>query len=97
VNAVPATSAGAAFVTGVASTPGQSLTPFGLTGCLSFVTFDSSRFVPASAGVAEWSIQIPINASLTGLQLFQQALVFDGTAPGGAVVSNAGAATVGIR
>jgi len=97
VNAVPVTSPGAVFVTGVASTPAQSLTPFGLTGCASFVTFDSSRFVPATAGVAEWSIQIPINASLTGLQLFQQALVFDGAAAGGAVVSNAGAATVGIR
>jgi hypothetical protein len=75
VTALPVGSAGAVFVTGLASTPAQSLTPFGLPGCSSFVTLDSSRFIVGSGGIAEWSIQVPLNAGLTGVELFQQAVV----------------------
>jgi hypothetical protein len=97
VDAVPATGAGAVFVTGFASTPAQSLAPFGMAGCASYVTLDSSQFVLATAGIAEWSIQIPANMALAGWLLYQQALVLDPASPGGAVVSNAASATVGIR
>jgi hypothetical protein len=96
VNAVPAGSGGV-FVTGLAPTPGTSLSAFGFVGCQSFVTLDSSRFVPAAAGVAEWSIQVPVALSLAGFTLYQQALVLDPAAAGGGAVSNAGTAVVGIR
>jgi hypothetical protein len=97
VDAIPAAGAGAVFVTGFASTPAQSLAPVGLPGCASFVTLDSSQFVLASGGIAEWSIQIPLSMALAGWALYQQALVLDPSTTGGAVVSNAGTATVGIR
>jgi hypothetical protein len=97
VDSVPAAGAGAVFVTGFASTPAQSLAPYGLPGCASFVTLDSSQFVLANAGVAEWSIGIPLNMALAGWSLYQQALVLDPASAGSAVVSNAATATVGIR
>jgi hypothetical protein len=93
---VPASS-GAIFVTGLAATAAQSLAAFGLPGCASYVTFDAVDFAPVVNGRASWSIHIPEAPELAGLQLFQQALVLDAGAAGGAVVSNAGAAEVGIR
>jgi len=97
VDAVSAAGAGAVFVTCFASTPALSLAPYGLPGCASFVTLDSSQFVLANAGVAEWSIGIPLNMALAGWSLYQQAFVLDPASAGAAVVSNAGTATVGIR
>ncbi len=73
------------------------MSPFGLVGCQSFVTLDGSRFLPAAAGVAEWSIQVPVSLSLAGSALYQQALVLDPAAAGGGAVSNAGTALVGIH
>jgi len=97
VATIPATSAGAVFVTGIASTPGQSLSGLGFPGCQSFVTLDSARFVLASGGGAEWSLQVPVDAALVGVSLFQQGLVFDSGAAGGAVVSNALSFMAGVR
>jgi hypothetical protein len=97
IGTLPATSAGAVFVTGLASTPGQSLSGLGFPGCQSFVTLDSARFVLASGGMAEWSLQVPVDSSLVGVSLFQQGFVFDAGAAGGAVVSNALSFTAGVR
>jgi hypothetical protein len=94
---IAAASGGAVFVTGIASTPGQSLGAFGFTGCQSFVTLDSAQFAVPSAGVAQWSLAIPANMALAGVAIYQQGFVFDPAAPGGAVVSNAATITAGVR
>lgn len=89
---------GAIFLTGLTATSPQALGWIGLPGCHSLVTLDEAIFAPATpAGTALRTIRVPLAPVLAGVRLFQQALVLDASAPGGATVSNAGEMTVGIR
>jgi hypothetical protein len=76
---------------------GDSFASFGLSGCESFVTTDTVSFRTAANGIAVWTANVPNTTALAGVHFYQQAVVFDAGAPGGAVVSNAGEAVIGIR
>jgi hypothetical protein len=70
------------------------LTPFGFPGCWQFVSDDSTRFVLALNGQADWAINIPALSGLVGFEFFVQALVNDGISPS-ISLSNAVRGTIG--
>ena len=75
-----------------------SLTYLGFTGCTVYVSVDHAVPLVNVNGRATWDIQIPNDPTLAGIAFYVQALILDpGSTPGGAVVSNAGAGTIGIR
>jgi hypothetical protein len=74
-----------------------SLAAYGMPGCDSFLVPASSELGIVTGGAAHWSIAVPNAPGLAGVQLFQQALVLEPVNPGGAIVTNAGTMTVGIR
>ena len=103
VTAVPAGSS--AFVlTGLSRTNWRGLAlpfalgPVGMPGCQLLVAPAVVSSAPVTAGTALWSQPLPAQPSLIGLRFYNQGLVL---APGinaaGAVVSDAGAGTVGAR
>ena len=74
------------------------LAAIGMPGCTGYVSLDLSFVLASQNGVCNWTIQIPNNPALTGLQFYVQGLVLDiGVNPAGLVASNAGAALVGTH
>ena len=74
------------------------LSPFGLTNCWLRVSPDVSVLLIGSAGSAGFALAVPVNPSLAGMILHQQALVLDPAAgnPAGLVVSDAATVVVGL-
>ena len=67
-------------------------------GETSFVSADFGFPLSNTMGVAEWTIDIPNNFVLGGLEFYLQALVLDlGVNPGGATVTNAVEGVIGIK
>lgn len=97
VSPLPTGSDGVFFVTGVRASLPAPLDPFGFPGCTAHVTPDVADLRLAVGRAAEWSIVVPTSTAFVGAQLYQQALVLDPGAVGGAVVSNAGEIVAGIR
>jgi hypothetical protein len=72
------------------------LAVFGMPGCLLQVDPAGSVFVAGSGGSATWSLGVPNNAGLLGLQFHNQAGAIDpGANAAGFTVSNAGAGLIG--
>jgi hypothetical protein len=72
------------------------LGPFGLPGCLLFVSPDVVRVLPVVGGSATLTVDVPVHPLLVGQPFHQQGLSFDpGINAAGAVVSNAIRAVVG--
>jgi len=73
-----------------------SLAGLGMPGCSAFVANDLVLLVAATAGTASLPWQMPNNAALVGIQLFQQGLSLDGGAnAAGITVTNAVANVLG--
>ena len=74
-----------------------SLAGFGMPGCSALVSGESLVLIPASAGAATWSTNLPGNAAFMGLSIYHQALSIDAAAnAAGFTVSNAHAGVVGF-
>ncbi len=72
------------------------LTPLGMTSCSLLVSPDVSVSVVASAGSASWVLPIPANATLFGLEFFNQGLVLEaGANAANAILTNGGAGVIG--
>ena len=98
VSNVPPTEPGAVFVTGFAPIAPVPLDPFGMVGCTLLVSLDWLSFAANVGGVAEWTLTVPVDPSLVGASIQQQALPFDAAAnPVGLSASNALTATFGVR
>jgi hypothetical protein len=65
-------------------------------GCELLVTPDAFQSFPAAAGSGSYTFAIPQSNPLLGFQLFFQCGSLDTVAPGGLVVSNAIATTIGL-
>lgn len=75
-----------------------SLSLVGLTGCSLHVSPDVFVALVNRGGSATWRLVVPNDARLIGLILYLQAGVADpGANPAGVVVTNAGAATLGLE
>lgn len=73
-----------------------SLVSFGAPGCFGRVSPDATTFLIGAGNNASWSFSVPAAPALSGLRLFQQALVLDPAAnPAGLVTSNAAAFQLG--
>ena len=69
---------------------------FGAPGCSLRVSPEINPFVSGAGNTAIWSLTIPNNATLAGVRIFQQVIVFEiGINAAGAVNSNAAAMLVG--
>ncbi|MFN9947200.1 MAG: hypothetical protein ACK56S_10160 [Planctomycetota bacterium] len=80
----------AALVLGLANAPGVPLDGIGMPGCTAWASADVLLVAPAPNGAAAWSVQLPANAGLVGVQLYAQGLSLDlGWNPAGLVSSNA--------
>lgn len=74
----------------------QSLAPFGMPGCVAYASAELFVVVPAIAGTASWSWQVPNAPGLFGVAFHQQGLSLDAAAnPAGLVTSNAATGTLG--
>lgn len=72
------------------------LTIIGMTGCSIFIEPEFDQTLPRAGGTAEWSVYVPADNNLIGINVFFQGLVLEpGTNAFGAVLSNAGRATIG--
>ncbi|MEZ5654244.1 MAG: hypothetical protein R3E87_27225 [Burkholderiaceae bacterium] len=68
----------------------------GFTGCSALLAPELSAALSNNAGVAPWSISIPLNVAVVGADLyFQAGVLVPGWNPGGFVFSNGGHAVVG--
>lgn len=75
-----------------------ALAPLGLPGCSQWVSVDGIAAIPLQQGRGRWPLTIPADPMWLGIAFHQQALVLDpGANRAGAVVSNAGTGTVGVR
>jgi hypothetical protein len=85
--------------TGTGQLPAPTpLAAFGLPGCSWYPALDALVLLAGQGGQATWSIDIPAQPLLLGVELFQQAIVFDPAAnAAGAVVSDAARLRVGGR
>ena len=98
VTNVPPTEPGAVFLTGFTPVAPASLAPIGMVGCTLLVSIDWATFAPNVAGAAEWTLAVPVSASLVGASIQQQAFPLDAAAnPFGLSASNALTATFGVR
>ena len=70
----------------------QDLGPFGFPGCTQFVSVDHSQPLVNTAGTASWTIPIPLDTSLSGLEFFSQGVVLFGLQ---GAVSNAARGVLG--
>ena len=74
----------------------QSLAGYGMPGCQLLVAAEQTVFRGSVGGAARLDVPIPAVASLAGVELYTQALVFQsGANPFGAVVSNGSRMVVG--
>ena len=62
----------------------------GLPGCTLFVEVAVAETMVRTGTRADWTIDLPSDASLVGQDFWLQALVLDPMAHGGAALSNAG-------
>jgi hypothetical protein len=85
------------LVTGLSTTSPMDLGAYGMPGCASYVTTDVVTFSLANGSVASWTMTVPNDTALAGAHVYQQALVIDPLAAGGATVSNYVDVQVGIR
>jgi PKD repeat protein len=73
-----------------------SIASFGAPGCQALVSTEVTLFLFGGGNSATWNLNIPNSGAFSGLQLYNQALVFD---PGfnalGAVLSDAAACLIG--
>jgi hypothetical protein len=70
----------------------------GMTGCVLYTPPDIGTSLPNLQGYAAWTLPLPNDAALIGLQFFNQGLVLDpGANPLGVVATNGGAGTIGAR
>ena len=70
----------------------------GMTGCMLWVSTEFDFTLENRFGTARWTFSIPNDVGLVGQRFFVQALVLDSPAnPFGAIVTNAAAATIGVR
>jgi hypothetical protein len=70
----------------------------GMTGCVSYVSLEIAVALTNQNGAATWPISIPADLALVGQRFYQQGLVVDpGSNAMGLIVSNGGAATMGLR
>ncbi len=75
----------------------MALDALGMPGCVLLASPDQLFFATANSGVAQLSLVVPNDANLVGLQFFMQAMASDAAANAfGAVLSNAGAGTLGL-
>jgi len=73
-----------------------NLAAFGATGCFGRVSPDATNFLIGASNTASWVFGVPAAPALSGLTLYQQALVLDAAAnAGGFVTSNAAAFQIG--
>lgn len=80
----------AVLVLGLSSAPGLPLDPIGMPGCTAWVSADLLLSAPASGGAAAWSIPIPAQLAVVGVDLYAQGLSLDfGWNPAGLVPANA--------
>jgi hypothetical protein len=74
-----------------------SLTNYGMPGCSVWTSTDFAMVIPANAGSATWSINLPNHIAFAGVRLFHQGLSIDaGANATGLAVSNAHASTIGL-
>ncbi|HLQ36779.1 MAG TPA: hypothetical protein VK348_03185, partial [Planctomycetota bacterium] len=85
------------LVSGVQAIPPVELSAFGLPGCFQYLQPLTAALLPTTGGAARWSVAIPNSTGLVGVSFYNQALIIDPNAVGGATVSNAGAGTIGSR
>lgn len=98
VEATPAASPGAFFVSSFGSTPPLPLAAVGMPGCDLLVPLDVIEFGAAAAGRAEWALAIPNTPALAAVQFRQQAFVIDTAANAlGLVASDGVVVTLGVR
>ena len=73
-----------------------NLTPFGLTGCTAYTSLESGFLVPNTGTQADWSVTIPNDPGLVGLDFFNQAYPIDQglSSPRPLSASNAGRGTI---
>lgn len=102
VTRIPAGVNQVAMVTGFSNTLwGATPLPWdasviGMTGCMLRADLVVTSLLPATAGTAVWSLTLPANAALLGLNFFQQAIVpAPGANPAGLVLSNSHRAVIG--
>jgi hypothetical protein len=75
----------------------QSLAPLGMPGCNLWIRPSAWFLLQVSGSTAEWHLDVPWASSLSGAQLFQQALVFDnGSNSAGWIVSDAARWQIGL-
>lgn len=72
------------------------LTPFGVPGCTAYTSADVSTFITNVNGIAAFSVTVPNNPALAGLDIYHQSILLDPTVlrPVGVTVSNGGQATL---
>jgi hypothetical protein len=70
---------------------------FGLPGCTAYTEAFAYVTLTRSGDHADWTISIPAWQQLVGTDFWLQGFVFDGGAPHGAAVSNAGHGHIGLR
>ena len=75
----------------------RSLGLIGLPGCTLFVEVAVAETMVRTGALADWTIDLPSDASLVGQDFWLQALVLDPSANGGAALSNAGHGRIGAR
>lgn len=56
----------------------QDLGGFGFPGCTQLVSIDHSQPLANNAGTASWTILVPLDLSLSGLEFFSQGVVLSG-------------------
>ncbi|MBK8976579.1 MAG: hypothetical protein IPM29_11735 [Planctomycetes bacterium] len=73
-----------------------SLTPIGMPGCNVYIDIVVDELLYKRGNMAEWSLPVPNDSQLIGVECFFQSFVIEpGANAFGAVVSNAGRATIG--
>ena len=71
---------------------------FFMTGCNAYIRPDFAFVLTNLGGSANWELRVPMDQSLAGLTFYTQGMVLDpGANLGGAIMSNAFEATIGIR
>ncbi|MCA8976820.1 MAG: hypothetical protein KDC98_19010 [Planctomycetes bacterium] len=75
----------------------HALAPYGLPGCQLLVEPLVGRPIANPGGAAGWSLALPGDAGLIGVQFFHQAFTLDAGAVGGVAVSAGGDATIGAK
>ncbi|MEO6596192.1 MAG: hypothetical protein ABIP94_15700 [Planctomycetota bacterium] len=72
------------------------LTPFGMPNCRTYTSADLFVVVPATAGTATWSYNLPLQGSLVGKAFYLQGVTFEpGVNALGLAVSNAATLVIG--